>query len=121
MGKTVRTQELPKTDSIEELARFWDSHDVTDFEEDLEEATEPVFVRARGTSLSIDLQPIEAQHLKQIARSKGVKGTTVVRQWILERLHESSWTGRPPDKVLQPASRAHRRAKKAKPTRTARG
>ena len=95
----MRRQKLPNTDSIEELAKFWDSHDLTDFEEDLEEAGEPVFVRAKGTSLSIDLQPAEAQHLKEIARSKGVKETTVLRQWILERLYESSWTGRAPNKL----------------------
>ncbi len=105
----MRRQKLPNTDSIEELARFWDTHDLTDFEEDLEEAAEPVFVRAKGTSLSIDLQPTEAQHLKKIARSKGVKGTTVLRRWILERLHESTWTGRPPSKVLQPSARKTRR------------
>jgi hypothetical protein len=37
---------LPKTDSIDELARFWDTHDLTDFEDQLEVVTEPVFVRA---------------------------------------------------------------------------
>ncbi len=104
MEKTMRRQKLPNTDSIEELARFWDAHDLTDFEEELEEAAEPVFVRAKGASLSIDLQATEAQHLKKIARSKGVKETTVLRQWILERLHESSRTGRPPNKALQPAA-----------------
>ena len=79
MAKTIKKQRLPNTDSIEELARFWDTHDLTDFEEDLEEAAEPVFVRAKGTSLSIDLQPTEAQHLRRIARSKGVNETTVLR------------------------------------------
>ena len=90
MEKTMRKQKLPDTDSIEELAKFWDTHDLTDFEGDLEEAGEPVFVREKGSTLSIDLQPTEARHLKKIARSKGVKETTVLRQWILERLHEPS-------------------------------
>ena len=36
---------LPQTDSIEELARFWDDHDLTDFEEELEEVTEVIFER----------------------------------------------------------------------------
>ena len=90
----MKRQKLPKTDSIEELASFWDVHDLTDFEEHLEEIAEPVFVRAKGASLSIDLKPAEAQHLKKIARSKGVKETTVLRRWILERLQESSQTGR---------------------------
>ena len=37
--------QLPKTDSIDELAEFWDTHDLTDFEEELEEVPEPVFIR----------------------------------------------------------------------------
>ena len=90
----MKEQKLPKTDSIEELASFWDAHDLTDFEEELEEIAEPVFIRAKGTSLSIDLKPAEAQHLKRIARSKGVKETTVLRRWIRERLHGFSHTGR---------------------------
>jgi hypothetical protein len=109
MDKTIKRLRLPKTDSIEELAKFWDTHDLTVFEEDLEEAAEPVFVRPKGTSLSIDLQPAEAQHLKKIARSKGVTETTVLRHWILERLHESPRTGPSPDNVLRPTTRKARR------------
>lgn len=36
---------IPKTDSIQELAAFWDTHDLADFEDELEEVTEPVFER----------------------------------------------------------------------------
>jgi len=92
MEKTIKKHGIPNTDSIEELAKFWDAHDLTDFEEELEEVAEPVFVLAKGTSLSIGLQLTEARRLKKIARSKGVKETTVLRQWILERLQESSRT-----------------------------
>ncbi len=109
MEKKIRRQRLPDTDSVEELARFWDNHDLTDFGDDLQEVREPVFVRAKGTSLSIELQPAEAQHLKKIARSKGVKENTVLRQWILERLHEFSSIRRAPNKALQPTARKMRR------------
>jgi len=34
---------IPKTDSIEELAKFRDSHDLTEFEDGIEEVREPVF------------------------------------------------------------------------------
>jgi hypothetical protein len=109
MEKTIKMQRLPDTDSVEELAAFWDNHDLTDFANDLQEVSEPVFVRAKGTSLSIELQPAEAQHLKKIARSEGVQEATVLRQWILERLHEFSSTRRPPNKALQPTARKPRR------------
>lgn len=86
----MRRQRLPTTDSIEELAKFWDTHDLTDFEDELEEPGEAVFVRAGGTSLSVDLQPAEARQLKRIARARRVKEAAIVRQWILERLDEHS-------------------------------
>jgi CopG antitoxin of type II toxin-antitoxin system len=107
--ETIRRKGLPNTDSVEELAAFWDSHDVTDFADDLEEVNEPVFGRARRKSLSIDLQAAEAQHLRQIARSKGLKETAVVRQWILQRLQQFSSIRRGPGNVLRPPSRTRPR------------
>ncbi|MBM3813171.1 MAG: hypothetical protein FJW20_16225 [Acidimicrobiia bacterium] len=104
-------QKLPKTDSIEELARFWDTHDLTDFEQELEEVREPVFARSKGVSLSIDLQPAAAKHLKEIAQSKGLKETSVVRQWILERLEQLQGAGQPPNKALQPPAQKPRRGR----------
>jgi hypothetical protein len=96
MEKAMKHKMLPATDSIEELAKFWETHDLADFEEHLEEVDEPVFARPTGTSLTIDLQPIEAQCLKRIARSRRVKETTNVRQWIIDRLQECSSAPRQP-------------------------
>lgn len=41
--KSPKIPQIPQTDSIEELARFWDTHDLTDFEAQLEEVTVPIF------------------------------------------------------------------------------
>jgi hypothetical protein len=41
----MNSQRLPQTDSIQELANFWDTHDVTEFEDELEEVGERVFGR----------------------------------------------------------------------------
>lgn len=41
----MSTIQIPQTDSIKELAQFWDSHSVTDLEDQLEEVTEPIFDR----------------------------------------------------------------------------
>ncbi len=89
MEKRVRGKKLPNTDSIQELAKFWNTHDLTDFEQSLEEVGEPVFVRSKGESLSVDLPPRELQRVKRLAKSKGVNETNMVREWILERLHQS--------------------------------
>ena len=88
MEKTMKTQKLPQTDSIEELARFWDTHDLTDFEDQLEEVTEPVFQRKLETVMKIHLQPQEAETVKRMAESKGVDQEALIREWVLEKLHE---------------------------------
>ena len=42
MEKSIK-EEIPQTDSIQEMAHFWDSHDLTDFEDPLEEVRGMVF------------------------------------------------------------------------------
>ena len=44
----MMNQKIPETDSIEALARLWDTHDLTDFEDQLETVTEPIFQREFG-------------------------------------------------------------------------
>ena len=79
------TQQLPKSDSIEELARFWDTHDLTDFEAELEEAQEAVFVRQRET-VSVPLESAELAQVKEIAASRGVDESALIHEWVRERL-----------------------------------
>jgi hypothetical protein len=76
---------LPKTDSIQELAQFWDTHDVTDFEDELEEVTEPVFRREKPITLALD--PDEAKAVHDLATSKGVADSELIREWIREKIH----------------------------------
>ena len=121
MEKTLEKRGLPLIDSIEGLARFWDTHDLTDFAGDLEEVTRPVFVRAKGRVVTVSLKANEAQRLKRIASSKGVKDSTLLRQWIVERLNEVSVLDRPHNTTLQPPSRAQRKSKLQKNPRAARG
>jgi predicted DNA binding CopG/RHH family protein len=89
MEKTMKTQKLPKTDSIEELARFWDTHDITDFDGQLEEITESVFERKPETVMKIHLQPQEINAIKRIAKSRGVGQEALIREWVVERLHKA--------------------------------
>jgi glutamine synthetase adenylyltransferase len=88
METTMKTQKLPQTDSIEALAKFWDTHDLTDFEDQLEEVTEPVFERQSETVMRLHLQPQEAETVKRIAEYKGIDQEALIREWVLEKLHE---------------------------------
>ena len=80
----MKTEALPQTDSIQELAHFWDTHDVTDFEDELEEVTEPVF--ERRTVIALDLESAEAEAVKKLARSKGIADAELIRGWVREKI-----------------------------------
>jgi hypothetical protein len=84
MDRAMKKAKLPKTDSIQELADFWDSHDVTDFEEALEEVTEPIF--ERGVTINVPLESRQAQAVEQMAHAKGVSREELIRAWVLQKL-----------------------------------
>jgi hypothetical protein len=84
MEQSMKSHNLPQIDSIRELAQFWDNHDLTDYEDALEEVTEPVF--QRDAAITLHLEPSEAEAIRQIAKSKGVAETDLVRQWVLENI-----------------------------------
>jgi predicted DNA binding CopG/RHH family protein len=87
MEKPMRSKKIPQTDSIRELAHFWDTHDLTDFEDELEEVTESVF--QRETLLRIRLPQNELETIKELAKSKGVEYTELIRQWVSEKVEAS--------------------------------
>lgn len=80
---------LPQIDSIEELTRFWDTHALTEFEEELEEVSEPVFERKPATVIPLHLQPQELEAVKRVAQARGVEEAALLREWVLEKLHGS--------------------------------
>ncbi len=75
---------LPKTDSIQELAEFWDTHDLTDFEDELEEVTQSVF--APRTAIRLDLESGEAEAVRKIAEAKGVPDKKLIHSWVREKM-----------------------------------
>ena len=88
----MKKLKLPKIDSIEKLAEFWDTHDLTDFEDELEEVAEPVFVR--DTSIKVHLSSPEAAAVQRMAQAKGVSREELIRAWVLQKLARRN-NGRP--------------------------
>ena len=84
----MNTDKIPQTDSIQELARFWDAYDLTDFEAELEEVTEPVF--ERETEVRIHLPPKEAEAIHNLAKSQGVDAAALIREWVLEKVQPTA-------------------------------
>ena len=83
----MKRTKIPQTDSIQELAHSWDTHDLTDFEDELEEVNEPAF--ERQTAVTVHLEPEEAEVVFALARSRGISHASLIHQWVVEHIHAS--------------------------------
>jgi predicted DNA binding CopG/RHH family protein len=84
MEEPMNIKAIPQTDSIQELAQFWDTHDLTDFEEQLEEVTELIFDREALVQIRLPSQEVEA--VKKVAKLRGINYTDLIREWVLEKV-----------------------------------
>jgi predicted DNA binding CopG/RHH family protein len=89
MEKAMRAEKIPETDSIEKLAQFWNTHDLTDFEDQLVNVREPVFERKPETVIPVRLRRQEIEAVKRVAKTRGVRETALVRQWVREKLRDA--------------------------------
>jgi predicted DNA binding CopG/RHH family protein len=84
---SLQAKIIPKFASYEEEAHFWDTHDVTDYWEELEpvqmhyakKPTRPVNVRFDDDAL---------RDIRTLALQRGIGATTLIRMWALEKLRE---------------------------------
>jgi predicted DNA binding CopG/RHH family protein len=82
----MKTNQIPKTDSIEELAQFWDKHDLTEFESELEEITEPVFRRSGEDAVQVQLSRPDMERLKRLASQQGIGYAAFIHRWVQGKL-----------------------------------
>jgi len=77
---------IPRFETYEEEAEFWNTHDTTEFEEEFEpvEATFAQSLVRRGLTVPLDTQSIEL--LQHLAKEKKMEPATLVRTWILDHL-----------------------------------
>jgi hypothetical protein len=79
----MKTNLLPETDSIQALAEHWDTHDLTDFDDELEEVIEPVFMQME--TMQVELSHKEANQVKKLARSQNISVIDLIHHWIAEK------------------------------------
>ena len=82
MEEPINRSRIPDNDSIKELAEFWDTHDLTDFQDELEEVKETIF--QHWTTLNVRLEAAEADAVERIADTRGISCQQLLREWILE-------------------------------------
>lgn len=85
MEKSMKGLPIPQTDSIRELAQFWDTHDLTDFDDQLEEVITPIFEQPKV--IELQFEPDEMKAVESLARKSGMGREKLIKKWILEKLH----------------------------------
>jgi predicted DNA binding CopG/RHH family protein len=84
--KTTKAQSrIPDFASRAEEAAFWDTHDITDYLDELKPARVR-FAKNLSEGITIRLDPQTLAELRSLAHRKGVGPTTLARMWILEHL-----------------------------------
>ena len=81
---------IPKFKSDKEAAQFWDTHSLTDFEEDLRPAKDVVFVKPELQVISLRLDRKVVQSLKAYGAKKGLGYSSLLRMWILEKFFDET-------------------------------
>src|ERR1043165_979355 len=78
---------IPDFKSREEEAEFWDTHDITDYLDELKPARVR-FAKNLSEGITIRLDPETLAELRSQAHQKGMGPTTLARMWILEHLQQ---------------------------------
>ena len=85
--KKNKKSRIPKFKTYEEAAEFWDTHEFTEFKDELKDV-DIVFElnKPRTESLVLRVQKNIKEKLEKVARSKGLNISTLARMWLMEKL-----------------------------------
>ena len=85
-----KKMKIPEFKTIEEMATFWDSHDITDFEDQLIEVKEPIFEKMESRIISLMLGSDQYDKLKKIADQKKLNTISLVNEWVTKQIEQES-------------------------------
>jgi predicted DNA binding CopG/RHH family protein len=87
MTKQHKKDPIPHNASREELAKFWDTHDFTDYLDEFK-PVKAKFAKhlSKGVTVRLDTETIDK--LDKQAKKKGLGTTTLIRMWLLEHMEE---------------------------------
>ena len=85
--KQTKRKGLPRFMSVQEEARFWQSHSPLDYRAAFHEERAEASVRLEAL-LAVRFDRETVALLRKVARAKGIGATTLLRLWTIERLKE---------------------------------
>ena len=82
-----QTNKIPTFTNREEEARFWETHSISDFQDELK-PVKARFAKNLSEGITIRFDHSTLNELREVAHDKGVGPTTLARMWILEQLKQ---------------------------------
>lgn len=83
-----KAEKIPKFKSIEEEAKFWDTHSFADYWGGFKDVDLVVNLhKPKEETLVLRLQKSLKDTLEKIAKSKGLSVSTLSRMWLAEKVH----------------------------------
>jgi len=82
-----RVSSISQSRSLEEMAEFWDTHSLADFEEQTHEVAMTFDPSARRSLVGIE--PELMKELRYIARQRRVSAQTLVNVWLRQRVDQT--------------------------------
>lgn len=80
----AKTNQIPKFNSLQEIADFWDTHSLADYDDETHEVEITFDPSARRTYVGIE--PELLADLKRIAQERRVSLQTLVNVWLRQRV-----------------------------------
>jgi len=77
---------ISKAKSYKEIGEFWDTHDLSDYWDEGNEADFDVEIESEVTYYA--LEKSLSEKIQSVARKKGVTADTLLNLWIQEKLQE---------------------------------
>jgi len=81
---------IPEFKTIEEMARFWNSHDISDFKDQLIEVKEPIFEKMKSRIILLTLDSEQYDKLKKIAHQKKLNTISLLNKWVIKQIEDES-------------------------------
>ena len=88
-----KISKIPEFKSRAEEAHFWDTHDITDYWNEMEEVEVEFLDDTRHEdTITVRVKPKLKERLEKIAKSYGINLSSLARMWLIEKLRETAKT-----------------------------
>lgn len=84
MSECKRKTSLSKSSSLRELADFWDTHDLADYENKTHEVHFDVELKTKKRYVALD--PDLIPKVRKVARSRGLNVESLVNLWVQQKV-----------------------------------